>query len=445
VLPVISTSDVAFAITTMSSREEYWRRCVRGIRSTFLDVVPIYMVNQSRASAIRDGVAGRLDDGTWEYALGDIGLSACRNFLARRVSYNFLVLLDDDIIIDGRFRLWSMLQLMGQHSIDALAPKLLSPDGSWPRSIRWFGTLHLDDGVVKRDRRGHPWRAGGVTGTEVLPPGAIVVRRAALNHVPFDERLKQCEGLEWCWRARKELRMGFWLDSVAVHAPGGSARYLKMRDRERKKCNDLAKKIMDIRATGKTTSMLGMWKKTYQKGRKPASRLFGGGHHETAWRAAKFFNRPEVQLVEDWGCGFCGFKDYITEHQRYRGIDGSSPHADVLTDLVRYKSDDADAILIRHVLEHNPDWRIILQNAVESTRRLLVLVLFTPFDLKKTRVIRKYPNWQGTKRAMVDQSFLKSDITDCFEGLRWSLDEGVETKSQYKVEHVFCVEKETKD
>jgi hypothetical protein len=61
-------------------------------------------------------------------------------------------------------------------------------------------------------------------------------------------------------------------------------------------------------------------------------------------------------LIEDWGCG-AGWLRTLVPPDQYRGIDGtSSPFCDEVVDLVSYRS-TVPAIFMRHVLEHNHDWR----------------------------------------------------------------------------------------
>jgi hypothetical protein len=80
--------------------------------------------------------------------------------------------------------------------------------------------------------------------------------------------------------------------------------------------------------------------------------------------------------VEDWGCGLGWYK---TVHQGpYTGVDGTpSPHADIVADLREYTS-KTPAVWMRHVLEHNPDWRDILDNALVSAQEKIVIIVFTP-------------------------------------------------------------------
>ena len=78
--------------------------------------------------------------------------------------------------------------------------------------------------------------------------------------------------------------------------------------------------------------------------------------------------------VEDWGCGYCFARKYM---QSYIGIDVGCPLADKNVDLKEYHS-SIDGILIRHVLEHDYNWRMIIKNAVESFKKRLCVIFFIP-------------------------------------------------------------------
>ena len=137
--------------------------------------------------------------------------------------------------------------------------------------------------------------------------------------------------------------------------------------------------------------------------------------------------------VEDWGCGSAWGRRYWTSGG-YTGIDGSpetSRFADVLADLRTYISSRPDGIFMRHVLEHNGEWPLVLTNALASFRRRMVLVLFTPFGLSTARL----DDGPG-----LDLSFRQEDITAFFDaaGLSWRL-ETLTTDPQYHVEHIFYV------
>jgi hypothetical protein len=82
-------------------------------------------------------------------------------------------------------------------------------------------------------------------------------------------------------------------------------------------------------------------------------------------------------LMEDWGCG-TGWLPTLLPPGRYRGLDGSaSPWCDAVVDLVAYRS-TVPGIFVRHVLEHNDAWALILDNALASFTERRVLILFTP-------------------------------------------------------------------
>lgn len=81
-------------------------------------------------------------------------------------------------------------------------------------------------------------------------------------------------------------------------------------------------------------------------------------------------------LVEDWGCGTAWMRRSIDGD--YRGVDGAwSRFADVQADLRTYRS-NVGCIVMRHVLEHNFEWRDIAQNLSDSWHDRAALVLFIP-------------------------------------------------------------------
>ncbi len=139
--------------------------------------------------------------------------------------------------------------------------------------------------------------------------------------------------------------------------------------------------------------------------------------------------------IEDWGCGFAHAKPFVTKSQ-YVGIDGSSKHADKIVDLREYTS-ETDCIFMRHVLEHNFDWRRILANAIASFKKRMVLVIFTPLS-ETTRQIAT--STVLTSIPVPDISFRKEDLTDYFKHYRCT-EESLKTDTQYGTEHVFYIEK----
>lgn len=114
-------------------------------------------------------------------------------------------------------------------------------------------------------------------------------------------------------------------------------------------------------------------------------------------------------ILEDWGCG-CAFAKQFVTHSTYRGIDGSTnSYADVCgVDLENYRS-DCDCLLLRHVLDHNEGWKKILQNALASFRKRMVVVFFIEFG-ELTKVVSRSdsPLYLGVP----DIQFRKQDILD---------------------------------
>lgn len=79
-------------------------------------------------------------------------------------------------------------------------------------------------------------------------------------------------------------------------------------------------------------------------------------------------------LVEDWGCGTAFLREFTGAP--YRGVDGSwSKWRDIEASLITYRS-QVPKTHMRHVLEHNWSWRIILNNFLDSFTDRAVLTLF---------------------------------------------------------------------
>lgn len=129
--------------------------------------------------------------------------------------------------------------------------------------------------------------------------------------------------------------------------------------------------------------------------------------------AAQWLDQPGW-TVEDWGCG-CAFARRFFALAQYVGIDGSqNEFADVCgEDLIERKS-SPDGILMRHVLEHNERWPELLDNALRSFQKRLVIVFFIPFG-PETKVINRStdPKYLGVP----DIQFKREDIMDRLQGV----------------------------
>jgi hypothetical protein len=177
-------------------------------------------------------------------------------------------------------------------------------------------------------------------------------------------------------------------------------------------------------------SNAGNWEALYRHAETP----FPYGDTLTYRRAAQYL--AGLETVEDWGCGCAWFKRYLEPGTRYKGVDGSpSPYADEGADLTTYRS-QTEGLLLRHVLEHNSDWPLVLRNAVASFRKRMVLVLFTPFTPTTRRIA------ENASLGVPDLAFAPDDLVHHFAGLRWSLEANLPTQTQYGVEHIFYVEKD---
>ena len=181
------------------------------------------------------------------------------------------------------------------------------------------------------------------------------------------------------------------------------------------------------RNSQRTESNVGKWKRNYEGLSEIKTYA-----DETSYRLAAAF-LDGLNSVEDWGCGSGGFRLFCKSP--YVGVDGTAnPFVDKVVDLATYTS-NADGILLRHVLEHNPAWEKILANALHSFGKKLCIAVFTPFA-EETKVIEYYK-----KMDVVDISFKRDDLVRHFEPFQWTGEEDMQTDSQYGVEHIFYIER----
>jgi hypothetical protein len=144
--------------------------------------------------------------------------------------------------------------------------------------------------------------------------------------------------------------------------------------------------------------------------------------------------------IEDWGCGTGGFKRFYLngELNKYIGVDGSkTPFADIKTDLTKYIS-NIDGIFMRHVLEHNYEWKPILENACKSFNKKMCLILFTPFSSETTEIAHNLQHGVDVP----DISFNKDDLITIFEKYNINYESiTLNTSTGYDIEHVFYLNK----
>ena len=178
----------------------------------------------------------------------------------------------------------------------------------------------------------------------------------------------------------------------------------------------------------------GKWDRVY-KLLQVAPRGMVYGNATTYYIAAAFLTG--CSEIEDWGCGAGGFRQFCPGE--YIGVDGSrTPFANKLVELTTYRS-NVEGILLRHVLEHNYNWPKILEGAVKSFRKKLCVVLFTPL----VDTTRELAHNRDKGIDVPDLALAPRDIEAHFSGLHWRLFRGIESKSQYGIEHVYCVWRDT--
>ena len=139
--------------------------------------------------------------------------------------------------------------------------------------------------------------------------------------------------------------------------------------------------------------------------------------------------------VEDWGCGTGWARQFFNTSQ-YTGVDGTaSPFADHVADLTVYRS-SVDGVFMRHVLEHNHQWRRVLDNAVQSFRKRMVLILFTPM-VDNTIIIPPYDN-DGIDVPNI--AFRHEDLAERFGRASFSFTD-LPSDTFYGTERIYLLEK----
>jgi len=138
--------------------------------------------------------------------------------------------------------------------------------------------------------------------------------------------------------------------------------------------------------------------------------------------------------IEDWGCGTCYARRFVAQ-SRYVGVDGStSDQATIKAELQEYRS-DTDCIFMRHVLEHNWGWRQILNNALQSFGKRMVLVIFTPFAAPGARGEVVLDSTGPIPDLALDRDELRQML-----GALLVREERIETRTQYGTETLFYLE-----
>jgi hypothetical protein len=163
-------------------------------------------------------------------------------------------------------------------------------------------------------------------------------------------------------------------------------------------------------------------------------------HHAAAYGDDVSYRKGAAFLeglaVEDWGCGLGWFKRFHAG--RYVGIDGSKSEAsDIVGDLTGRTKASPEGIFMRHVLEHNRNWEVILKNAVRAFGKRMCVVVFTPFE-DKTRVLT--PQWATIPDISLGRAAFAAVLWDADETVQVTV-ERVESKTMYGAETIFYVER----
>ena len=142
----------------------------------------------------------------------------------------------------------------------------------------------------------------------------------------------------------------------------------------------------------------------------------------------------DCSAVEDWGCGAGGFMKFSPDAI---GVDGSNTVFAVkrMVDLTTYIS-KCEAVHMRHVLEHNYEWKKILTNALNSAERKLVVTMFIIPGGETVQIA-------SNKRVGIDVPDLRISRSEFMEiAAQGSIEiesKTYVTKTQYGTEEIFFI------
>jgi glycosyltransferase involved in cell wall biosynthesis len=277
------------------------------------------------------------------------------------------------------------------------------------------------------------------TAYRILEPGGVLLATVpGISQISSDEW-----GKTWYWgftalSARSLFEEAFPEEEIEVSAHGNvlaATAFLQglaaeeLEQAELDDCDREYEMLITVRAVKPTVlpggEMVGRW--SYRPGARHAY-----GADTTYEKGMAFLDQPGA-VIEDWGCGTTYARKFV-KSGTYRGIDGSPVDAtDKVVDLRQYTS-EADCIFMRHVLEHNTEWRAVLTNALASFKSRMALIIFTPFG-EDTRCVDVDPDIR-----VPTISFRKEDIAEMIRHIPYR-EERLTTESEYRVEHILYLEK----
>lgn len=183
-------------------------------------------------------------------------------------------------------------------------------------------------------------------------------------------------------------------------------------------------------------SVVGKWALHYSK--EPRTRRYGSG--ATYRKGASWLQ--DCKTVEDWGCGFQYFAEVMADvapAARVWGVDGTPGYADQVADLAVHRPRPApEGLFMRAVLGHNYNWRDVLANALRSFTRRMCLVVFV--KLQEYDELDYFHHF-GCPVLHLSRPDLEG-LLDAAR-VRWTKEEHPDRSSEYGMETVYYIDKET--
>lgn len=223
---------ITFIIKTFK-RKEACEKLVKSIRKYYN--YPILIANDDDEKLEIDGAK--------VYHLDfDVGLSAGRNFLIKKVETKYFVLLDDDFVFTKETDINKFLELVENTDFDLIGGSLRE-DG---KIRNYEGTYEFKNRILKYDKE-------PISTDEIIPQydfvfNFFIARTDIFDEIGWDEKLKLAEHTAFFFDHKGQMKIGYCEDVIVTHEPIRLPNYSEWRARGKQFMNDfcVARNIREL-------------------------------------------------------------------------------------------------------------------------------------------------------------------------------------------------------
>ena len=193
-------ADEVTILVKAFERPEALDRCLISLRE-FLPGVKIIVGDDSRESQAWRHIGPGIEYCELEH---DTGLAEGRNILVRQANTPYVLIMDDDTVIQPGADLTAMIEMLELYELDVLGGEVIGLE-DWKGSLEMHGEtlVHL----YNKSSRAACNPSGDLPLWDFIPNFFLAKRQALLDN-PWRPELKICEHSEWSWRVRGKLDIG---------------------------------------------------------------------------------------------------------------------------------------------------------------------------------------------------------------------------------------------